>query len=71
MTKPKEIHTQMVEYSDFTDLDFKAPSGCKWYIKIATGDYLFIKLNKHKRQEAQNYVDNSFGKGKYRVRPYG
>jgi hypothetical protein len=70
MTKAQEVKDFVVTYSDFIDLEFAPPSGCKWYIRLATGDYLFIKLNKNKRMEAQKHIDENFGKGKYRVSSY-
>lgn len=67
--KKKEINSVVVSYNAFIDLEFKPPARCKWFIKIATGDFLFIQLSKDKRKEAQSYIDNTYGTGKYIVRP--
>jgi hypothetical protein len=67
--KKKEINSVVVPYNAFIDLEFKPPARCKWFIKMATGDFLFIQLSKDKRREAQAYVDKNYGRGKYVVRP--
>lgn len=60
----KEIKTTLVAYNEHGELDFKSPSN--WYVRIATGDFLYIHTQK--RQIAQKWVDEEFGKGKYVVR---
>lgn len=60
----KDIKTTVVSYNKYMELDFKRPS--KYYIRCATGDYIFIHCNS--RSAAQEYVNNEFGKGKYAIR---
>ena len=54
MTK---IKTTLVSYEDFSDLGFKDPA--TWYIRLATGDYLYIHTRE--REDAQKFVDSEYG----------
>lgn len=61
----KTIKTVVVTYEDFSQWDF-IPVG-SFYIRMATGDYLFLKTSD--RKAAQTFVNNEFGSGKYTVVP--
>ena len=61
-TKNKTPETKLVSYTTFNNADFKPPS--RFFIRLATGDYLFIKCQ---RKAAENYVQEEFG-GKYKLR---
>jgi hypothetical protein len=61
--KDKAIKSVLVTYDQFTEWDF-IPVG-SFYIRIATGDYLFIKTSD--RAAAQKFVNEEYGKGKYTV----
>ena len=43
--------------------EFNPP--CRYFIRDATGDYVFIKINK--RNKAPELVDEEYGSGKYKV----
>lgn len=60
----KQVESVIVSYEDFSDLEFTPPS--KWYIRNATGDYEFIKVQK--REKAQQFFDEKYGVGKFVVR---
>lgn len=60
MTK---IRTTVVSYEDFSDLGFKDPA--TWYIRLATGDYLYIHTRE--REDAQKYINEHYC-GKYILR---
>ncbi len=64
MAKVKQIETFSVSYLEFSELEFNPPS--KWYIKNALGVYEFVKVQK--REKAQEYFDNKYGKGMYSIR---
>ena len=57
------MKTTLVSYEEFTALDFKDPSA--FYIKLATGEYLFIHTRD--RAAAQQYVNDEYG-GRYTLR---
>lgn len=59
----KKIKTVVVEFEAFSAWDF-IPVG-SFYIRDASGDYLFLKTSN--RAEAQKYVNDTYGKGKYTV----
>ena len=63
MTK-KVLDSVSVSYSEFSELEFIPPA--KWYIKNALGLYEFIKVQK--REVAQQWFDEKYGKGMYSVR---
>ena len=54
--KKKEVQTVLVSYEDYVDVDFNPPS--KYFIRLATGDYLYMKTNK--RSVAQEYVNENY-----------
>lgn len=57
------MKTTLVSYEEFTALDFKDPS--TFYIKLATGEYLFIHTRD--RAAAHQYVNDEYG-GRYTLR---
>lgn len=64
MTEQKKpIKTVEVGYEQFTHPDFIPPGS--YYVRDAMGTYLFMKTSK--RQEAQDLVNERYGKGKYSV----
>lgn len=63
MEKDKKPKTVMVSYEEFSEWEFIPPGS--FYVRIATGDYLFIKTSD--RAAAQQFVNNEFGKGKYTI----
>lgn len=64
--KQKEIRTTEVSYDEFASPEFKSPS--RWYIK-SVFNYVFIHVRT--REQAQEYVDNQYGKNFYLVRSFG
>lgn len=58
-----ELETVIIDGSEYMSGEFTIPS--RYFIRIATGDYMFIKTRK--RSDAQSYVNQEFGSGKYRV----
>lgn len=63
--KVKPLVTVVVKFDQFTDPDFIPPGS--FYIRDASGDYLFIKTSD--RKAAQDHADKEYGKGKYAVIP--
>lgn len=61
----KKMKTQRVTFEQFCDCEFLPPGS--FYIRDATGDYLFMKTSV--RVDAQKYIDTEYGVGKYRVVP--
>lgn len=61
--KKKELQTVLVSYEEWCDPEFNPPS--RLFIRVATGDYLFLKTNK--RSVAQEYVNENYG-GIYVIR---
>lgn len=61
----KEIKTTTISFEDFSSIDFEPPAS--WYVRIATGDYIFYHVRD--RVAAQSACDNDWGKGKYKVVP--
>lgn len=59
----KQLRTTLVTYEQFSDLDFKDPS--VYYIKLATGDYLYFHSND--RNLVKEYIDKEYD-GKYAIR---
>lgn len=64
--KQKEIRTTEITYDEFTSPEFKSPS--RYYIK-SVFNYVFIHVRT--REQAQEYVDNEYGKSFYIVRSFG
>lgn len=52
-----------VSYEEFTDYEFQPPS--TFFVKSALGIYYFIHTSK--RQVAQEWADEFFGKNRYTV----
>ena len=64
--KEKQIETIIVEHKLFSEYDFIPPGS--FYIRIATGDYVFYKTSD--RAKAQAQIDLDFPpKGKYTAIP--
>lgn len=63
--KNGEIKTVRVTFEEFCSYDF-IPKG-RFYVRDATGDYMFIKTSD--RIAAQAWIDEEYGKGKYRAVP--
>lgn len=61
----KATKTVVVSYEQFSEWDFLPPGS--FYIRMGTGDYLFLKTSD--RKAAQTFVNNEFGSGKYTVVP--
>lgn len=61
----KVIKTVIVDFDAFSDWDFIPPGS--FYIRTASGDYLFLKTSD--RATAQKFVNENYGKGKYTVIP--
>lgn len=53
----------IVSYAELIDIDFKPPSN--FYIKDAMQNYIFY--SSRDRQKVQQFVDDEFGKGHYKV----
>lgn len=63
--KPKEMKTITVTYEEFSDYEFTPPGS--YYVRMATGDYLFVCTSD--RKAAQVYIDTELGKGRYTIIP--
>lgn len=61
----KVLKTVVVSYDSFSEWDFIAPGS--FYIRPASGDYLFLKTSD--RKAAQAFVNKEYGAGKYAVIP--
>jgi len=61
--KKKEIKITVVSFTEFEDMDFKAPS--TFFIKNALNEYLFIHTST--RSVAQEWSDENYGAGHYKV----
>lgn len=61
----KVIKTVVVKFEKFSEWDFIPPGS--FYIRPASGDYLFLKTSD--RKAAQAFVNNEYGVGKYAVIP--
>jgi hypothetical protein len=64
-TKVKPMITEIVKFEVFSAWDFIPPGS--FYIRTASGDYLFLKTSD--RMLAQKHIDTDYGKGKYTVIP--
>lgn len=61
----KKIKTVIVSLDEFSEWDFVPPGS--FYIRNALGDYVFLKTSK--RKDAQDFINDEYGKGKYAVIP--
>lgn len=55
-SKKKQLETVLVSYEDWCHPEFSPPSA--YFIRIATGDFLFMKTNK--RSIAQEFVNDNY-----------
>lgn len=68
VVKPKKVKpmvTELVKFETFSAWEFIPPGS--FYIRMASGDYLFMKTSD--RIAAQKHIDTEYGKGKYTVIP--
>jgi hypothetical protein len=63
MTK-KEVKVTVVSYEDFSDYEFNPPA--TFYIMDCLQNYHFVHTSD--RKVAQDWVDETFGKGRYTVK---
>lgn len=63
--KVKPLNTVVIDFETFTDPEFVPPGS--YYIRDASGDYIFIKTSD--RKLAQKWSDDNYGRGKYNVVP--
>ncbi len=63
--KKKEVATVLVSYEEFIDYNFVHPGS--FYVRMATGDFIFFKTSD--RKVAQQEIDNMLGKGRYTAIP--
>lgn len=61
MTEPR---TTTVTFAQFADIEFIPPA--TFFIQNAFGEYVFIHTSK--REVAQVWVDENYGKGRYTVK---
>lgn len=61
MSTTKEIAMVVVEFEEFSDFDFVAPSSL--YIRNAMGQYVYVKTKD--RVKAQAQIDKVYGAGRY------
>jgi len=59
----KDLKITTVTFEEFTDIDFIPPA--TFFFKDALGDIHF--LHSSKREVCQAWVDENYGKGKYKV----
>lgn len=59
-----ELKITTVTFTEFSDIDFIPPA--TFFIQNAMGDYIFIHTSK--RNIAQEWVDENYGKGRYTVK---
>lgn len=59
-----ELRITTITFKQFADIDFTAPA--TFFIQNAMGDYIFIHTSK--RNVAQAWVDENYGKGRYTVK---
>lgn len=59
----KDLKITTVTFEEFTDIDFIPPA--TFFFKDALGDIHF--LHSSKREVCQEWVDEHYGKGKYKV----
>lgn len=53
----------VLTYEDISDISFVPPA--QFFIKNAMSEYVYIHTRS--RAKAQEWVDNTYGKGKYRI----
>ena len=63
--KKKEVATVLVSYEEFIDYNFVHPGS--FYVRMATGDFIFFKTSD--RKEAQQEIVKMVGKGRYTAIP--
>lgn len=63
--KKKELKIVVVTLEEFSDLHFTPP--CNWYFRDALGQYIFVSTKK--REVVQEYIDENYGKDKYKPIP--
>lgn len=59
-----ETRTTVVSFAEFSDIEFIPPA--TFFIQNAMGEYIFIHTSK--REIAQAWVDENYGKGRYTVK---
>ncbi len=59
-----ELRITTITFKQFADIDFISPA--TFFIQNAMGDYIFIHTSK--RNVAQAWVDENYGKGRYTVK---
>ncbi|QNR53836.1 hypothetical protein phiK7A1_046c [Pseudomonas phage phiK7A1] len=59
-----KLKVTVVPFSQFSEYDFIPPA--TFFIQNAMGEYVFIHTSK--RQGAQDWVDENYGKGRYTVK---
>lgn len=59
-----ELRITTITFKQFADIDFIPPA--TFFIQNAMGDYIFIHTSK--RNVAQAWVDENYGKGRYTVK---
>lgn len=58
-----DVRVTVVDFDLFSDIDFVPPA--TFYIRNASGDYVFVHTRS--RDKAQAWVDDNYGKGRYKV----
>lgn len=58
-----EVRITVVTFEEFSDYQFEPPA--TFFIKNASGDYIFIHTRD--RAKAQAWIDTEYGPGRYRV----
>lgn len=56
--------TTLIKREEAKDMEFSPPS--RFYFVNAFGDFVFI--HKGKREKAQEWLDENYGRGKYNIR---
>lgn len=59
----KELKITVVTYEEFSDYLFQPPA--TYFFKNALGEIIF--LHSSKREVCQQYIDDNYGVGKYKV----
>lgn len=58
-----DVRVTVVDFELFSDIDFTPPA--TFFIRNACGD--FVYLHTRSREKAQAYVDEHYGKNRYKV----
>jgi len=66
MTKP--IETVTLTFDEYHAAEEEKRLLPKFFVVNALGQYVFVKTKD--RAEAQSFIDEEYGKGKYRIRTY-